>query len=61
MRKSGSVSLDSSIHTSPVVGEVGVTVPTKIRFPVSESVTVIGDTFIVPAVPVSVPIPEKSM
>ena len=52
---------DSSIHTSPVVGEVGVVVPTKIRFPGSASVTVIGDTLTVPVVAVLVPIPTKSI
>ena len=61
MRKSGSPSTDSSIHTSPVVGDDGVVVPTNIFFPGSASVTVIGDTLTVPAVPVFVPIPTKSI
>jgi len=51
----------SSIHTSPVEGEVGVVVPTNTRLPGSASVTVIGDTLTVPVVAVSVPIPVKSM
>lgn len=52
---------DSSIHTSPVVGEVGVVVPTNTLLPGSASVIVIGETLIVPVVAVLVPIPAKSM
>lgn len=46
---------------SPVVGEVGVVVPTNSVLPASASVTLIGDTLTVPVVAVSVPIPTKSM
>ena len=61
MVKSAPADAVASTHTSPDTGDDGVVVPVKIRLPVLEPVAVSGCTLIVPAVPVLVPIPTKSI